>query len=59
MHEPGNKVSYNDLQKYYTKMCPQRKFDMNEIYGVMRNLATDAVKACYMSIDPSHKMHNF
>lgn len=57
--EEGNKVSYNDLQKYFTKTMPNRHFNMLEIYARMRELAKDALCSTYISLDPHRRLHNF
>lgn len=63
-YEPGNKLTYADLQRYLDTISrPQsRKSNYNfmaEIYPKLKQIATDAVKATFTSIDPQRKASNF
>jgi hypothetical protein len=58
-HEEGNKISYIELQRYFDKNFPFRRFDFKKIYVKMRDLAKDAINSAYLSLTRSRKMHNF
>ncbi|XP_031505815.1 uncharacterized protein LOC116268178 [Nymphaea colorata] len=67
-YEEGNKVSYNDFQRYMDSLQPETsregkeapQFSFSEmIYPRMKAIALDAVKATYLQLDPNSLEHNF
>jgi tubulin polyglutamylase TTLL1 len=59
-HEEGNKVSYNEFQRYMDSAVGEGKFSFSEmIYSRMKAIALDAVKATCLQLDPSNTEHNF
>jgi tubulin polyglutamylase TTLL1 len=62
--EPGNKLSYDDLEKYIARQS--RKDGMGriisfqaEILPKMKEIALDALRATYHLLDPLRRHHNF
>jgi hypothetical protein len=52
-YEKGNKISYAEFQKYLDTSHKSRKLRFQEtVLPAMRAIATDAVKACYLLLDP-------
>lgn len=58
-HEEGNKISYIELQRYFDKNYPFRRFDIKSIYVKMREIGKDVLCSTYSSLSQSKKMHNF
>ena len=61
MYEPGNKLSYNELQRYLcTLSTSSRNLDFfGVIYPKMRSIAADAIKSVFMNLDPKRLRDNF
>jgi hypothetical protein len=59
-YEEGNKVSYNEFQRYMDSTYGENKFNFSEmIYPRMREIALEAVKATFLQLDPNNTEHNF
>lgn len=59
-HEEGNKVSYNEFQRYMESTYGEGKFNFSEmIYPKMKAIALDTVKATYLQLDTNNTEHNF
>jgi tubulin polyglutamylase TTLL1/tubulin monoglycylase TTLL3/8 len=63
-YEPGNKVSYDDLEKYISKASKRdnigRAVSFNgEILPRMREIALDSLRATYHLLDRTRRHHNF
>jgi D-alanine-D-alanine ligase-like ATP-grasp enzyme len=58
--EKGNKISYEDFQKYLDTNYRKSNFDfINGILPQMKRICTDAIRASYFLLDPDRKTHNF
>ncbi|KAL4438061.1 hypothetical protein ABPG74_016840 [Tetrahymena malaccensis] len=57
-YEKGNKVSYDELDKYITSLQPEKDF-YNSILPQMKEIARDTMKAVYGKIDPDKKETTF
>jgi len=57
--EDGNKVTYEDFQKYLNSVYDNRVNFNQDIYPQLKSLATDAIKSVYGKIDPYRKEHCF
>ena len=52
-YEEGNKISYSEFQRYLDTTLSEKKVSFLEtIYPKMKAIATDAIKATYLEIDP-------
>jgi hypothetical protein len=59
-YEEGNKLSYQELQRYLDQRYPDKKINFYEsIYPKMRSVARDAVRSSYLRLDPRKLEHNF
>ncbi|CAD8212586.1 unnamed protein product [Paramecium octaurelia] len=59
-HEPGNKISYLEFQRYVECNYPNSKFNFFiDIYPKMRAAALDMMKATYGKIDPHRRINSF
>ena len=64
-YEKGNKLSYQDFQKYLdTSINPARKKDQkvnffDDILPQLKNIATESLRASYALLDPKRKERNF
>ena len=59
-YEEGNKVSYNEFQRYMDSTVGEGKFSFSQsIYPKMKAIALDAIKATYLKMDPNKTEHNF
>jgi hypothetical protein len=62
-YEKGNKLSYEEFQKYLSKTNAQnkgKKVDFFEqILPHMKKLATDSIRATYGIIEPKRRENNF
>lgn len=61
MFEPGNKLSFNELQRYLSTLPNVGKnLDFfSTIYPRMRSIATDAIKSVFLNLDRSRLRDNF
>lgn len=60
--EKGNKLSYDELEAYISKVSSKKKEPVsfrNEILPKMKKIATDAIRACSGGIDPDRRENNF
>ena len=62
--EPGNKLSYDDLEKYIAKQSRKDGVGrivsfQSEILPRMREIGLDALRATYHLLDPLRRHHNF
>ena len=59
-HEDGNKLSYNEFQKYLDQKYSDSKISFaDHIYPRMKEIATDSFKSSYLQFDPDSMEHNF
>ena len=59
-YEPGNKLSYNDLQRYIQSSFPEKKINFYEhIYPKMKEIGTHAIASTFLKINPSRLQHGF
>lgn len=58
-YEKGNKISYEEFQRYLEKEYGNQYDFYQQIYPKMKKIATDSIKACSLMIDPEKKGHNF
>lgn len=55
-HEKGNKISYEDFQKYLNSFHKKKKYDfLGKIIRQMKELTLKAVEATYSMLDPKRK----
>jgi D-alanine-D-alanine ligase-like ATP-grasp enzyme len=58
--EPGNKLTYSELQRYLDNLKTGRMCNFqSEIYPLLKEIATDAVRATSVSINPLRNCSNF
>lgn len=48
--ENGNKISYNELQKYIEQLYKKDFYDA--VYPKLRKIALDTIKAVFMKLEP-------
>lgn len=48
--ENGNKISYNELQKYIEQLYKKDFYDV--VYPKLRKIALDTIKAVFMKLEP-------
>lgn len=53
-YESGNKLSFNDMQKYVKNNTPEFDF-YQQVYPRMMELATDAIRSTHLAIDAHHR----
>ncbi|CAD8122582.1 unnamed protein product [Paramecium sonneborni] len=59
-HEPGNKISYLEFQRYVEVNHPNTKFNFFiDIYPKMKSAALEMMKATYGKIDPHRRINSF
>jgi len=58
-YEDGNKITYDDFQKYLDGVYDRKVSFNKDIYPQLKSLATDAIKSVYGKIDPYRKEHCF
>ncbi|CAD8105721.1 unnamed protein product [Paramecium primaurelia] len=59
-HEPGNKISYLEFQRYVEANHPNSKFNFFiDIYPKMKSAALEMMKATYGKIDPHRRINSF
>ena len=58
-YEKGNKISYDDLEKYLKREFNGRYSFFKTIYPQMKKIAIDSMKASSKFLDPLRKTHNF
>ena len=59
-YEPGNKLSYSEFQRYLDNTHTRSRVNFREqILPLMKEIATDVVRANYLNIDKERKMNNF
>lgn len=56
--EKGNKLSYQDFQKYLDQNHRGLDF-IGDILPRMKRICTDAIRASYFLLDPERRCHNF
>jgi tubulin---tyrosine ligase len=59
-YENGNKMSYNDFQRYIDTHLSEKKVNfVEEILPRIKNIVTDTLKAVYLKLDPNKRAHTF
>lgn len=59
-YEPGNKLSYGELQRYLDSVYPNKHYSFAEqIMPKMREIGRDAIRSAYLKLSPSNLEHNF
>eukprot|EP01022_Parablepharisma_sp_SALTPOND_P009352 TRINITY_DN1388_c0_g1_i1.p1 TRINITY_DN1388_c0_g1~~TRINITY_DN1388_c0_g1_i1.p1 ORF type:complete len:898 (+),score=49.97 TRINITY_DN1388_c0_g1_i1:2615-5308(+) len=61
-HEPGNKLTYADFQKYLDNHSEYRTLGINferHIVSQIKKLVTDSIRAVHGKLDPKGRMHTF
>jgi hypothetical protein len=58
-YEEGNKLSYNDFQRYLDSKYDEKYNFAELIYPKMKSIATDTLKSTYLLLDPNRLEHNF
>ncbi|EGR27960.1 hypothetical protein IMG5_185430, partial [Ichthyophthirius multifiliis] len=59
-YEAGNKLSYNELQRYLNQTQPDQKLDFQQtVYPRMKQLALDCVKATFLKMDQLRREISF
>lgn len=59
-HEKGNKVSYEDFQKYLDTNYRKKKYNfLRKTLKKMKEITRLAVEATYSQMDPKRKENNF
>ena len=58
--EQGNKISFNEFQRYLNKEYPDRNYDfINKMQKRPKFLATSAIQSVYGKIDPYKRENSF
>lgn len=57
-YEKGNKISYGEFQRYLESINSKHNF-MKDIYSCMKKIASDALKATGLFVDPTRLQNNF
>lgn len=57
--ESGNKISYNEFQKYLDSNYPKKIDFFQDVLQGVKEIVKDTVKAVFLKIDPSRKLHSF
>ena len=57
-YEKGNKIGYSDFQRYLEVNGSRHNF-YRDVYPTMRKIATDAIKATALFLDPQKLNNNF
>lgn len=58
-HQKGNKVSYEDFQKYLDTNYKKKYDFVKKTLHKMKKIALTAVQATFLLLDPNRKQHNF
>lgn len=59
-YEPGNKLSYNDFQKFLNTNHASLKIDfMRDLLPQIQKIVTDTVRATFHKIDPNKRLNSF
>ena len=61
-YEPGNKLTYSELQRYFDSVAKNTNKHCNfhnDIYPQLKEIASDAIKSCFCFIDPQRTGNNF
>jgi hypothetical protein len=54
-YEPGNKLSYGELQRYLDAVYPGRKYSIVEgILPRMKEVGRDAIRSAYLKLSPNN-----
>ncbi len=56
--EKGNKITYEELEAFIKKSDPSFNF-FEGVYPKMKSIATNAIHASALSIDPAKRVNNF
>lgn len=54
-YEKGNKLSYADFQVYLDEKHGKGAYVFSQVLERMKKVATDAIKAAYLIIDPKRR----
>ena len=57
--EDGNKLSYDDFQRYINENCEEKVNFKNSVYPKMKKIVLDTVKATAKKLDPKKRNHCF
>lgn len=55
--ENGNKISFNELQRYIEQLCQKNFYD--ECYPQMKKMAQDTVRAVFTKLEPQKRCFSF
>lgn len=58
-YEKGNKLSYEDFEKYVQKEYKGRRSFYKGVYPLMKKIAKDSMRASSLLLDGDRKGHNF
>ena len=59
-YEPGNKISYEKFDTYVKSLRNSNQpYFYDNILPQMKQMAVEAVKSCFLSLDTGRKAHNF
>ena len=59
-YEKGNKISYDELNMYLSRLYGYKNYKFKEIIlPKMKKVTTDIIRACSGSIDPQFRNNNF
>lgn len=57
--EKGNKITYNEFQRYLDLNYPNEKYSFTKVVESMKATATEVARATYCSLDPHNKYYGF
>ena len=59
-YEPGNKITYNELNAYLKLLNSKSKFNFyKDVLPVIKNLVTDTMRATHGKLDPNGRKQTF
>ena len=59
-HEPYNKLSYEEFQRYLDSTMPRKKFNLRQqVLPRMQAMATDAARSVFTKVAPRNQLNNF
>lgn len=58
-YEPGNKISYLELQKYLDTYYLAKGYSVAKLVSDMKTITCEAVNACSFKLDPNCRYSNF
>lgn len=59
-YEPGNKLTYCELQKFFTTQYPEKKINLErDILMQVKKIVTDTIRATFHVLDSKKRLNSF